>query len=66
MTLLYAQEPCGGRTDGEGDGCEGGGEPECSEAGAGEVEEVRHGEGVVAYAAMGEEITDVGDEGEVA
>ena len=34
--------------------------------GAGEVEEVRHGERVVADAAMGEEVADVGDEGEMA
>ena len=33
---------------------------------AGEVEEVGHGEGVVADAAVGEEVADVGDEGVVA
>jgi hypothetical protein len=43
-----------------------GGEAQGGEAGAGEVEEVRHGEGVVADAAMGEEVADVGDEREVA
>ena len=36
------------------------------EAGTGEVEEVGHGEGVVAYAAVGEEVADVGNEGDVA
>ncbi len=46
--------------------CEGGGKSEGGEAGAGEVEEVRHGEGVVADAAVGEEVADVGDEREVA
>ncbi len=34
--------------------------------GAGEVEEVRHREGVVADVAVGEEVADVGDEGEMA
>ena len=66
VAAFCAQQPCDGGTDGEGDGGECGGQAQRGEAGAGEVEEVRHGEGVVADAAVGEEIADVGDEGEVA
>ena len=55
---------CG--ANGEGREGERGGKAEGGEAGAGEVEERGHGEGVVADAAMGEEVADVWDEGEMA
>ena len=60
------EEPGDGRADEEGDEGERGGEAQGGEGVAGEVEEVRHGEGVVADVAMGEEFADVGDEGEMA
>src|ERR1700733_3632642 len=63
---LAAKYPGEGGTEGEGQGCERGGETQGSEAGAGEIEEMGHGERVVSYAAMGEEVADVGDEGEAA
>ena len=63
---LRAQEPCCGGADEEGEGGEDGGKAQGGEAGAGEVEEGGHGEGVVADAAVGEEVADVGDEGDVA
>ena len=55
-----------GRAEAEGERGERGGKAQGGEAGAGEVEECGHGEGVVADAAMGEEVADVGDEGEMA
>ena len=54
------------RADGEGERGERGGEPKGGEGWAGEVEEVRHRERVVADAAMCEERTDVRNEGEMA
>ncbi len=67
MAAFGAEEPCDGGADGEGQCGEGGGKAEGGEA----MEPVRskkcgHGEGVVAYAAVGEEVSDVGDEGEMA
>ena len=66
MAALRAQCPCDSGTDGEG--CQGKqcGQTQRGEAGAGEVEERGHGEGVVADAAMGEEVVNVGERGEVA
>src|SRR6185437_10225074 len=49
-----AEGPCSERADGEGDGGECGRKPEGSEGWAGEIEEVRHGERVVADTAVGE------------
>src|ERR1700727_190554 len=46
-----AENPCSEWADGEGDGGERGGKSKSSERWAGEVEEVRHGECVVADAA---------------
>ena len=66
MTALGAEEPRYCRTEAECQSCERGGKAQSGEAGAGEVEEARHGEGVVADAAVGEEVSDVGHEGEVA
>ena len=63
---LAAEGPGDGGADGEGGEGERGGKTEGGEAGAGEVEERGHGEGVVADAAMGEEVSDVWDEGEMA
>ncbi len=63
VAALLAEQPGDGRAEGEGEGGEGGGQAQGGEGGAGEVEEVRHGEGVVADAAMGEEVADVGDKG---
>ena len=60
------EDPGDGGADEEGDEGERGGEAQGGEGVAGEVEEVRHGEGVVADVAVGEELADVGDEGEVA
>ena len=63
---LGAEGPGDGGAEGEGGEGERGGQAEGGEAGAGEVEERGHGEGVVADAAMGEEFSDVWDEGEMA
>src|SRR5215472_9403368 len=60
-----AQDPCGERADGEGEGGERGGESKSGEGLAGEVEEMRHGERVVADAAVREEGADVWNEGKV-
>src|SRR5271156_1064583 len=66
MAALRAEEPRCGRAKSEGEHGKARGEPEGGEAWTGEVEEGGHGEGVVADTAMGEEIADVGDEGEMA
>jgi len=65
MAALRAEEPRYCWAKAECECCESGGKAERGEAGAGEVEETGHGEGVVADAAAGEEIADVGHEGEV-
>ena len=64
VLALAAQHPAHGRAEQQGDGGQPGGEAERGEGGAGEVEEVRHREGVVADGAVGEEGADVGHEGE--
>ena len=62
MAALRAEEPRCGRAKQKRDGGEGGGKAKSGKAGVGEIEERGHGEGVVADAAMGEEVADVGDE----
>ena len=57
-----AEHPGDGGSEGEGGEGERGGQAQRGEAGAGEVEEAGHGERVVADAAMGEQVADVGDE----
>src|SRR5438309_6262942 len=64
--FFCAQEPGCRGADEERECRESGGEAECGEAWAGEVEEARHGEGVIADVAVGEEVAYVGDEGDVA
>ena len=66
MASLCAEGPCCCRADEKRKGCEDSGESEGCEAGACEVEERGHGEGIVADAAVGEEIADVRHEGDVA
>ena len=66
MAAFGAKNPRDGGPEGAGDSSQRGGKAQSGEAGTGEVEEVRHGEGVVAYVAMGEEVADVGDVREVA
>ena len=66
VAALGAQEPGDCRPDAEGGKGEERRETQRGEAGAGEVEERGHGKGIVADAAMGEEIVDVGERGEVA
>ena len=60
--FLQAQEPAGGGADEQGDGGENGGQAQGGEGRAGEVEEVGHGERVIAYGAMGQQGADVGDD----
>ncbi len=66
VLLLEAQEPAGSGADEQGDGGENGGQAQRGKGRAGEVEEVGHGERVIAYGAMGEQGADVGDVGQVA
>ncbi len=66
MSVFGPKEPCCGRADEKGEGSEDSGEAKGGKAGAGEVEESRHGEGIVADAAVGEQVADVGNEGDVA
>ena len=66
MAALCAQQPRDGRAEAKAMAASAAGRRSAAKLGIGEVEEVRHGEGVVADVAMGEEVADVGDEGEVA
>ena len=66
MSALGAEEPRDRWTEAECQRCKRGGKTESGEAGAGEVEEAGHREGVVADAAVGEKVADVRHEGEVA
>src|SRR5882757_2629609 len=66
MTPLHTQPPRYGRTKKESKCGERGRKTQRGEAGTGEVEEVRHRECVVADAAMGEHLADVGNEGQAA
>ena len=60
-----AKTPGGDGSEQEGEGGEDRGQAQGGEGWAGEVEEMRHGEGVVAHAAMRHERADVGDEGQM-
>src|SRR3982751_3172437 len=66
MAALGPEPPRSHGTHCEGDRRNRGGETQGGEAGSGEIEEVGHGEGIVAYAAVGEEFADIRDEGEFA
>ena len=66
VPALRAEKPSDGRAGKESYGGKRGWETQCREAGTGEVEDAGHGEGVVAYAPVGEDIADVGNEGQVA
>ena len=66
VLLLQAQQPAGGGADEQSDGGEDGGQAQRGKRGAGEVEEVGHGERVVANGAMRQQGADVGDIGQIA
>ena len=66
MPTFEAQKPPYSRTNEQSDGGEGRGKAQGGERCAGEIEEVGHGEGVVAYAAVGEQGANVVHEWQVA
>ena len=64
--LFKAQQPTHRRADEQGDGGNCGRQAEGGKRSPGEVEEVGHGEGVIAHAAMRQQGADVGHIGQVA
>ena len=66
VAALHAKSPGDGWAEAKSQEGEDGGEAEGGEGLAGQVEQMRGGEGVVADGAVGEEVADVWNEGEVA
>ena len=63
---LMPQQPAHGRADKQSNGGQDGGQAQRSKRCAGEVEEVGHGERVIAHAAVGQQRADVVNKGQMA
>ena len=66
VLALEAQQPAAAGPDEQGDGGQSGGQAQRGKGRAGEVEEVGHGERVVAHGAMRQQGADVGNVGQIA